>query len=327
MSAARLLVTCGHLQRHIERYRAELEANGIEVFVPPLMAQQFTAEEMKTFIADVDAVIAGDDVIDRDVLAAGKASRLKAVIKWGIGTDGIDKKGALELGLPVYNTPGAFSEEVADLALGMVIGLARSIPKIDSEVRSGKWPRYEGMSLSGKTVGIVGLGGIGRAIAVRCRAFGMTIVGSDVVSLPAGTAQDLAVSQKSLEEVLAISDIVILACNLTSENRHMINTASIQEMKRGALLVNVARGPLVEERAVIAALRSGQLGGAALDVFEVEPLPGDSPLREFDNCIFGTHGGSSTVEAIDRINQMTIEIAQCVLGRGGGELGRFNRVV
>lgn len=327
MSAARLLVTCGHLQRHVQRYRAALEAEGIELFVPPLTAQQFTADEMKRFIADVDAVIAGDDVIDRDVLETGKSGRLKAVIKWGIGTDGIDKKTARELGLPVYNTPGAFSEEVADLALGIVIGLARSIPKIDSEVRRGGWPRYEGMSMTGKTVGIIGLGGIGQAIAVRCRAFGMTIVGSDVVQLPEHKARELAVTQMSVDELLPVCDIVILACNLTPDNRHLIDAAAIQRMKPGSLLVNVARGPLVEEQAVVAALRSGHLAGAGLDVFEVEPLPSDSPLRDFDNCIFGTHGGSSTVEAIDRINDKTIEIARCVLGRGSSDMSKFNRVV
>lgn len=327
MSKACLLVTCGHLQRHVERYRVGLEAEGIELFVPPLTAQQFTAEEMKRFIVDVDAVIAGDDMIDRAVLETGKAGRLKAVIKWGIGTDGIDKPAARELGLPVYNTPGAFSEEVADLALGMVLCLARAIPKIDSEVRSGAWPRYEGMSLTGKTVGIIGLGGIGRAIAVRCRAFGMVIVGSDVVPLPEQTARDLAISQRSLDEVLAVSDILILACNLTPENRHLINTTSIKRMKPGSLLVNVARGPLVQEQAVIDALRSGHLKGAALDVFETEPLPKDSPLNEFDNTVFGSHGGSSTIEAIDRINEQTIEIARAVLGKGSSDLSQFNRVV
>ena len=283
MNKSRLLVTCGHLQRHAERYRPGLEAEGIELFVPPMSAQQFTAEEMKRFIVDVDTVIAGDDVIDRDVLETGKAGRLKAVVKWGIGTDGIDKKIARELDLPVYNTPGAFSEEVADLALGIVIGLARSISKIDSEVRRGGWPRYEGMSLTGKTVGIIGLGGIGQAIAVRCRAFGMTIVGSDVVPLPDHKARELAVVQMTVEELLPVCDIVIMACNLTPDNRHLINATAIQRMKPKSLLVNVARGPLVDEKAVVSALRSGHLAGAGLDVFEVEPLPMDSPLRDFDN--------------------------------------------
>lgn len=326
MTSTRLLVTCGHLQRNIERYRVALEADGIELVVPPLTAQQFSASEMRGFISGVDAVIAGDDMIDGEVLAVGKSNSLKAVIKWGIGTDSIDKEAARRLDLPVYNTPGAFSDEVADLALGLLLALVRNIPQIDAKIRNGAWPRYEGMSLAGKTAGVIGLGGIGRAIVARCRAFGMAVVGADVMALPAENAKALALSQKPLEDVLAVSDVVILACNLTSENRHMIDAAALRRMKPGAVLVNVARGPLVDEHALIASLRSGHLGGAALDVFEVEPLPADSPLRELTNCIFGSHGGSSTAEAIDRINRLTIEIARNVLGIGKSDMSRFNRV-
>jgi len=326
MSMMRLLVTCGHLQRNIERYRADIEATGVELVVPPLTAQQFSASDMKKFIADVDTVIAGDDIIDGEVLAVGKANRLKAVIKWGIGTDSIDKDAARRLGLPVYNTPGAFSDEVADLALGLLLALVRHIPQIDAKIRDGAWPRYEGTSLTGKTVGIVGLGGIGRAIAVRCKAFGMSVTGSDVMVLPEAEAKALSLSQRSLEDILAVSDIIILACNLTAENRHMIDEAALRRVKPGAVLVNVARGPLVDEQALIAALRSGHLGGAALDVFETEPLPENSPLREFPNCIFGSHGGSSTAEAIDRINRLTIEIARNVLNIGASDPSRYNRV-
>jgi D-3-phosphoglycerate dehydrogenase len=326
MTGSRLLITCGHLQRNIGRYRAGIEAQGVELVVPPLTAQQFSAGEMKSFIADVDTVIAGDDMIDGDVLALGKANRLKAVVKWGIGTDSIDKEAARRLGLPVYNTPGAFSDEVADLALGLLLALVRHIPQIDAKIRDGAWPRHEGMSLAGKTAGVVGLGGIGRAIAVRCKAFGMSVAGSDVVTLPESEAKALSLSQRSLEEVLAVSDVVILACNLTADNRHMIDAAALRRMKPGAVLVNVARGPLVDEQALIAALRTGHIGGVALDVFETEPLPADSPLRALPNCVFGSHGGSSTAEAIDRINRLTLEIARNVMGVGKSDMSSFNRV-
>lgn len=316
MSRRRLLVTCGHLQRHIERYRADLEADGVELVMPPLTAQQFSADEMKGLVIDADTVIAGDDVIDAEVLAAGRAGRLRAVIKWGIGTDGIDKAAASSLGIPVFNTPGAFSDEVADLALGYVLSLARAIPTIDAAVRGSQWARHEGMSLAGKTAGIVGLGGVGRAIAVRCRAFGMTVVGTDVVPMATEVARELVITQMPLEGVLEAADFVILACSLTPENRHMLDAATFKRMKRGAFLVNVARGPLVDERALIAALSSGHLAGAGLDVFETEPLPAESPLRDLENCILGSHGGFSTAEAIDRVNMLTIEIARRVLGLG-----------
>jgi D-3-phosphoglycerate dehydrogenase len=323
---SRVLVTCGHLQRHIGRYEQGLRDQGIDVFVPPLTAQQFSAAEMIEHIKDIDVVIAGDDFITAEVLDAGKASRLKAIVKWGIGTDSIDKPAATARGIPVYNTPGMFSDEVADLALSYVLALARSSLRVDSAVRSGQWLRVEGTSLRGKTAGVVGLGGIGQAIAVRCRAFGMTVVGSDVAAMPEAVLRACGAEQLALEEVLGKSDFLILACNLTAENRHLINANTLGLMKAGAFIVNVARGPLVDEAALIEALKSQRLAGAGLDVFEVEPLPGDSPLRDLPNCVFGTHGGSSTREAIIRVNELTLEMAKRILLDANDEIRRFNRV-
>jgi D-3-phosphoglycerate dehydrogenase len=322
----RVLVTCGHLQRHIGRYEQGLRDQGIDVFVPPLTAQQFSAAEMVEHIKDVDVVIAGDDFITAEVLDAGKASRLKAIVKWGIGTDSIDKPGATAHAIPVYNTPGMFSDEVADLALSYVLALARSTLRVDSAVRSGEWLRVEGTSLRGKTAGVVGLGGIGQAIAVRCRAFGMTVVGSDVAAMPEAVLKACGAEQLALEDVLSKSDFLILACNLTAENRHLVNAKTLRLMKPGAFIVNVARGPLVDEAALIDALNNQRLAGAGLDVFEVEPLPGDSPLRDLPNCVFGTHGGSSTREAIIRVNELTLEMARAILLDERDDIGRFNRV-
>ena len=324
--AKRILVTCGHLQRNIERYRQILEGDGIELFVPTLKAQQFTAEEMAEFVRDVDVVIAGDDVIDARVLNEGVAGRLKALIKWGIGTDSIDKEAAKALGGPVFNTPGVFSDEVADLALGYLLSLARAIPRIDAEVRAGAWPRFEGMSLAGRVAGVVGLGGIGQAIAVRCRSFGMEVIGSDPFPLSQTVAQTVGIKQLDFDDVLKNSDVLFLACNLTPKNRHMINEATLSKMKQGSMLINVARGPLVDEHATIAALEAGVLSAAGLDVFEVEPLAKDSPLLSMKNVVLGSHGGSSTADAIDRVNRLTIEIARTVLDDRQADLRVYNRV-
>jgi D-3-phosphoglycerate dehydrogenase len=197
---------------------------------------------------------------------------------------------------------------------------------VDSAVRSGQWLRVEGTSLRGKTAGIVGLGGIGQAIAARCRAFGMSVVGSDVATMPEAVLKACGAEQLALEDVLSKSDFLILACNLTAENRHLINAKTLELMKPGAFIVNVARGPLVDEAALIDALKNQRLAGAGLDVFEVEPLPGDSPLRDLPNCVFGTHGGSSTREAIIRVNELTLEMARTILLDARDEIGRFNRV-
>lgn len=321
-----LLVTCGHLQRHIGRFREELMGHGVECWVPQLSGQQFTESEMIQMVPEADVLIAGDDPLGASVLGAGRAGKLGGIVRWGIGTDNVDKSAARALGLPVYNTPGMFSNEVADLAMGHVLNLARHIHKMDRDVRAGEWTRYEGTSLSGKTVGIVGLGGIGREVARRARAFGMTVLGYDVVRIDPAVLSRLEIDQRSFETLLEGSDIVIIACNLTPDNIHLFNADAFSRMRRGAMLVNVARGPIVDEAALADALENGQVGAAGLDVFEEEPLPMSSRLRAFDNCLFGTHSGSSTSQGIDRTNRKSVDIALAMLGIGSGSLAEYHRV-
>lgn len=308
------LITCMHLQRHFNTFRAEFEQAGVEPVLPAIPGQQFGAEDMDRLLPGYDSIIAGDDAITRKAISDAKDQGLKALIKWGIGTDGIDKVAARELGIPVYNTPGVFGEEVADLALSHLLMLARGTHRMDASVRSGGWLKVEGRSLSGMTAGIIGLGSIGRAIARRCAAFGMTVIGSDEHEIDAVTLDAAQVKQVPLSTLLAQSDAVIVACNLTPTNRHLLNEDAFALMKRGAWLVNVARGPLVKETALIDALRSGHLAGAGLDVFEVEPLPADSPLIGMENVTLGTHNGSNTVDAVQRVNRMTVDILFDVLG-------------
>lgn len=310
----RVMVSCLHLQRHFSKFRASFETNGIEPVLPAISGQQMTIEEMRDGLPGMATIIAGDDPIDRVALEAAKARGLKAVIKWGIGTDSIDKIAAAELGIPVYNTPGAFGEEVADVAIGLLLMLMRGLHRMDASVRQGGWLKVEGRSLAGMTAGVVGLGSIGRAVCRRAAACGMSVIGSDAAAIDPQTLRQSSVSQVPFAEVLAGADVLMLACNLTAENRHLLDRAAFAAMKSGSFVVNVARGPLIDEAALAAALHSGHLAGAALDVFEVEPLPAESPLRGFDNCVFGTHNGSNTMEAVDRVNRMTVEIALQVLG-------------
>lgn len=321
-----ILVTCGHLQRHIGRYEAEIRSHGFDLWVPPLVGQQFGPADMAGMLARVDVAIAGDDALDAGVLNAGVAGRLRGLVRWGIGTDNVDKPAATRLGLPVYNTPGMFNNEVADLALGHLLNLARHIHKMDRDVRAGKWTRYEGTSLSGKVAGVVGLGGIGREICRRAGAFGMSVIGSDVAPITASALNAAGATQVPFDTVLEQADVIFLACALTPENHHMLNAEAFARMKPGVIVVNVARGPVIDETALVAALNAGHVAAAGLDVFEVEPLPADSPLRGFDNCLFGTHSGSSTLEAIQRTNRASLDIALAMLGVSPGTLERCNRV-
>ncbi len=312
---ARALITCGHLTRHFEHFRSQFMQHGVEPVIPELTGQQFSAEEMAQHILDADVVIAGDDFIDAAVLDAGKASRLKAVIKWGIGTDSIDKAHASAIGMPVYNTPGVFGEEVADLAFSHLLLLTRGTHLMHTSVSEGAWFKAEGRSLSGMTAGVIGLGSIGRAIARRADAFGMTVVGYDVAALPSDLLAQSHIEQLDFDRVLGLANVLFIACALTPENRHLINAASLAKLPKGAFVVNVSRGPLVDEGALASAIETGHVEGAGLDVFENEPLPMDAPLRKVaDKCTFSTHNGSNTREAVARINQMTIDMLFHILG-------------
>lgn len=312
-----LLITCGHLIRHYRKFAGELEGHGIAVTMPEITGQQLGSEDMLRAIGNQRLVIAGDDLIDRPVLAAGKASGLEAIIKWGIGTDGIDKVAAADLGIAVYNTPGAFSEEVADCAAAYVVCLARGLHLIDRSVRSGGWLKLEGTSLSGRTAGVIGLGGIGRATCRRLAAFGMTVIGYDVATQEPSTLAAAGVRQVGLDDLLARSDFIVVTCALTPESRHLLSDAAFSRVRPGVRLVNVSRGPVVDEAALVRALEAGQVATAALDVFEAEPLPADSPLRRFEQLMFGAHNGSNTTEAVDRVNRLTVDLALDLFGLSG----------
>ncbi len=300
----KVLITCPHLQKTIDLYRNFFAERDIEVVVPP-MVQQMSEAELLEIIDQFDGVIAGDDPFTGKVLSKGK--RLKIVAKWGIGVDAIDKEAAKKLGIPVVNTPDVFANEVGDVALGYIILLARQLHKMDRSVREGGWLQIPGITLSGKTLGVIGVGSIGKGIVKRGLAVGMSVLGYDVMPIAEDFISETGIKQVEFNELLKKSDFIALSCNLTPDNHHLLSYAQFELMKNGVYLVNVARGPLVHEIALVKALQSGKVAGAALDVFEVEPLPTESELRKFDQCIFGTHNGSHTKDAVLRVNEMAIK--------------------
>ena len=213
------LITCHHLQRHFEDLRSRYEALGVEAILPNIEGQQLDAVAMRAAIAGVDAVIAGDDQIDASVLEAGKASGLKAVIKWGIGTDSIDKAKASELGIPVYNTPGTFANEVADLAISLLLNVLRQTHLMHNSIKAGGWRKVQGRSLADMVAGVIGLGSIGLAIARRTTAFGMSTIGSDVRNIATEVLAENGVVQTDLNTLFAESDVILIACDLTPQNQ------------------------------------------------------------------------------------------------------------
>ncbi len=299
----KVLVTCAQMQRTLPFLQGQIDDARLEVVVPELTSQHFSEDELISLLPGMTAIIAGDDTISRRVLES--TDDLKILIKWGIGMDAIDAAAAEDRGVIVRNTPGVFGAEVAESAFAYMLLLARSHLQIDRAVRQGGWPKVEGRTLSGSTLGVIGLGSIGREVAVRGNAFGMTVVAFDPYISPE-SVDDVALDE--LAAVLAMSDFVVVTCPLTSQTRHLLDERAFAVIKPNCLIVNVSRGPVIEEEALVAALKSGQVAGAGLDVFEVEPLPPDSALRTMDNVILGAHNGSNTTEGVRRASVRALEI-------------------
>lgn len=311
MPDLRIVVTCPPMQRTAEEWLPGLTERGIHVELPPV-TQHVARADLERLLPLCDGIIAGDEPLDRALLSAA-VPRLRVISRWGVGMDNVDHDAARDLGIVVRNTPAAFADEVADVAIGYAIMLARGLHTIDAGVRAGGWPKPRGVSLAGRTLGIIGLGAIGRAVARRGLAMGMSVVGTDPDPRAQAAAAAQGVSVFEVDEVFALAHVLSLNCPLTPENRHLLNARRMALMPPGAFVVNTGRGPLVDETALVAGLDSGLLSGAALDVFETEPVPADSPLRRLPNVILGSHNASNTLEAVQRVNKLAIENLLSVL--------------
>lgn len=302
MTAPVILVTCRQMQVELPRHRERIQKLGYEVIAPELAGrQQFTAAELLEHSDRLVGIIAGDDQLDRTFFAG--APKLKTVIRWGIGMDSVDHEAARDHGVTVRNTPGVFGHEVADAAFGYILNLVRGYIAVDAAIRRGEWPKMEGVTLAGARLGIVGLGAIGREIAKRGTGFGMDVVAYD----PFVDTAQAGVSIVDLDKLLATSRFIVLACPLTPQTFHLIDAQRLALMRPNAYLVNVARGPVVMEQDLIDALKGGRLAGAALDVFEIEPLPMDSVLRTLPNVVLGAHNASNTREGVVRASDQAVE--------------------
>lgn len=301
----KILITCPPMLRLIEEFRPIFDEKKVEIFCPEVI-QVLSEEELRKLVPEYDGWIIGDDPATASVLEAGKDGALKAAVKWGVGVDNVDFAAAKILDLPIANTPRMFGAEVADIAMGYVIALARQTYEIDRGVRAGEWPKPSGISLAGKTVALVGFGDIGRNVAKRLLAADMKVIAYDPYFTPASNLEE--VHSSKWPERLPEADFIVFTCALTPDNHHMLNHEILQQVKPGLRVVNVARGPLIHQAALIDAITSGQVHSAALDVFEVEPLPEDSELRKFEQCIFGSHNGSNTVDAVRRASLKAISL-------------------
>jgi len=298
-----------------DQYLNRFIENGIDVYCPDVV-QTMDEKELIQLIPQFDGWIIGDDPATWKVFKAGSEGKLKAAVKWGIGVDNVDFSACHDFNIPVTNTPDMFGAEVADIAVGYVIALARETFRIDREIRDGNWPKYRGISLSGKNVGLVGYGDIGKNTAKRLLASDMNITVYDPLFTESYTEKNESngVSFKQWPEGLNKCDFLVFTCSLNEGNIHMLNTSTLALCAKGVRVINVARGPLINEDALLESLQSGHLHSAALDVFEKEPLPMNSLLRKYPSCILGSHNGSNTSDAVAKTNDRVINKLFHMLG-------------
>jgi len=300
----RILISAPYFLPVVEDYRSQLEAEGCELVIADVR-ERLSEAELLTLVPTIHGAICGDDQFSDRVLQA--AQHLKVISKWGTGIDSIDATAAAQRGILVCNTPNAFTDCVADSTLGYILNFARQLFGMDQDIRNGKWIKRDAVTLRECTLAVIGVGNIGKAIVRRAVAFGMTVVGFDSVAMPQSFLDETGLKLIDLPELLKSSDFLTLHCDLNPTSYHLIDRPQLELMRSTAYLINTSRGPVVNESALVDALRSGQIAGAALDVFETEPLPSDSPLRELKNCLLAPHNSNSGRAAKQRVHESTIQ--------------------
>lgn len=294
--------------KQIEAYRHIFEEKNVEL-VAPSVVQVMSENELIELVPQMDGWIIGDDPATERVFKAGVEGNLKAAVKWGVGVDNVDFDACKKLNIPITNTPGMFGNEVSDVAIGLMLNLTRKLHVIDREVRRGNWVKPVGNSTAGKKVGIVGFGDIGKSIGRKLKAFEM-----DVIAYDPGAESEYGIPLTTFPNEIEELDYLFLACALNKSTYHLIGADVLNQLKETAIIVNVSRGPLIDEQALISCLRENKIGGAGLDVFEIEPLDISSELMQLDNCFFGSHNGSNTKEAVDKTSLKAINLLYGFLG-------------
>jgi D-3-phosphoglycerate dehydrogenase len=299
-----ILFTAPYMISVRDRFQPVFDRYGLSLIVPKVR-ERMEEEDLLDYAGQFDGTICGDDRYTARVIEAC-APRLKVISKWGTGIDSIDAGTCSLHGIKIGRTPNAFTTPVADTVLGYMLAFARRQPWMDMAMKAKNWEKLPGKTLSEMVLGVIGVGAIGKAVTRRARAFGMKVLGNDIVEIDHVFETETAIEMTSLEDLLARSDFVSLNCDLNPTSRSLMKADTIALMKSNAVLINTARGPIVDESALIEALQANRLAGAALDVFSVEPLQHDNPLLKMENVMLAPHNANSSPAAWERVHWNTI---------------------
>jgi len=299
-----VLLTAPYMIPFVDRFKPVFDQYTIDLIIPNV-EERMEESDLLEYAGQFDGAICGDDRYTAHVIEAC-APRLRVISKWGTGIDSIDAEACSRYEIKLCRTLNAFTLPVADSVMGYILAFARRQPWMDREMKNGNWEKLPGKSLNECALGVIGVGNIGKAVTRRARAFGMKIYGTDIIDIDPAFVTEFGIEMTSLPSLLSHSDFVSINCDLNPTSYHLINSATLALMKPNAILINTARGQIVEEKALIETLQGKRLAGAALDVFEHEPLAAESPLLNMDNVMLAAHNSNSSPAAWERVHWNTI---------------------
>lgn len=304
MNQYTILLSAPYMLPYTDFFLPILDQLGCDVIIPEVN-ERLSEEEILTFAGEFDGTICGDDRYSGKVIRQC-APRLKVISKWGTGIDSIEKSTTDSLGISVFRTTNAFTTPVSDSVLAYILAFSRKQPWLDRNVKRGRWEKIPGKSLVECTLGVIGVGNIGKAVLKKAHAFNMRLLGNDIVPISREFTKKYEVDMVCLEDLLSQADFISINCNLNLSSRHLINEKMLALMKPSAMIINTARGSIIDETALINALEDKKIAGAALDVFEIEPLPEDSPLLSMDQVMLAPHNSNSSPLAWEAVHWNTI---------------------
>lgn len=305
ISAPYMLKDKAKVQKYLSEYNWDIEWAVVE--------ERLEEDDLLKVLPSFDAIICGDDRFTEEVYKTCK--NLKAVVKWGTGIDSINKDIADKYNVPVFRTPGAFTIPVSETTLAYMLSFCRNVITNDKVLKDGEWYKPDGKTLSECTVGLIGFGDIGQEVARKLKPFGCKVLVNDIKEIDNEVLNNLKVEYAEKDKIYKESDIISLHCDLNEMSNLLINEKAFKQMEKKPYLINTARGPLIKEVDLVKALESGQIEGAALDVFEEEPLSAKSPLRKSDKVILAAHNSNSSAFYWDKVHLNSIKMLAEVFER------------
>jgi len=317
-----ILVSAPYMLPYMDRFGPILHDLGFELIVPQVN-ERLTEEEILPYAGQFDGTICGDDRYTSSVIEAC-LPRLKAISKWGTGIDSIDQEACKKYGVMLGNTTNAFTVPVAESVIGYMLSFVRLLPWLDGAMREGQWNKSVAKTLSECTLGVIGVGNVGKAVLRRARAFGMKLLGNDIVEIAPDFLVEYGVEMTTLKDLMSRSDVISINCTLNPSSFHLINEQALSYCKPEAVIINTARGPIVNEADLVKALQQQKISGAALDVFEIEPLPAKSPLLKMNNVLLAPHNSNSSPFYWEKVHWNTLRNLLTGLGMDPSMLDKYH---